>query len=90
MYNENNEQIFIKIDPDKEAVEFLLAAQAIEMIRAKIVTKDEIRATVESGRQDNTNYSKTFVMPNYNVAMTVFVRVDGFLRIIENVEKLYF
>lgn len=91
MYNENDDQLFIKIEADKDPVEFFLASQVMEMLRATIVTKDEIRATVETGRQDEISvFAKTFTMLGYNIAMTVFVRIDGFLRVVEHVEKLYF
>jgi hypothetical protein len=91
VYNEKDDQIFIRLKSDEEPIEFLIADQPLEMIRANVTTKEEIRETVEIGRQDTPNlYAKSFSMQGYSVAMTVFVKVDGFLRIIENVEKLYY
>ena len=91
MYNERDDQLYIRANPSEEPLEFLLAEQPLEMIRANIITKDEIRATVETGRQDTPNlYAKLFSMQGYSIAMNVFVQIDGFLRIVENVEKLYF
>lgn len=91
MYNEKDDQIFIKLPKDEQLTEFLLDKQPLEFIRAGIVTKDEIRETVENGRQDKPDvYAKVFAMQDYNIAMNVTVKIDGFFRIIENVEKLYF
>lgn len=91
MYNENDEQLFIKIDPDKDSVEFLLMEQPLEMIKAGIVSKFEIREAVEIGRQDVINiYSRAFPMQTYNIVMNVYVQIDKFLQTIESVEKRYF
>lgn len=84
MYNEKDDQIFNQLDANKEPVEFLIDKQPLEFIRAGIVTKDEIRETVEDGVQEDNIYAKTFVMQDYIIAMTVFVRI------VESVEKLYF
>lgn len=90
VYNEKDDQLFIKLKPDEEPIEFLLGQQPLEMIRAGVATKQEIRETVEIGGQDVVNtYSKAFTMQGYNLIMNVYVQIDGFLRIIENVEKTY-
>lgn len=91
MYNKKDDQLFIKLNSDGEPVEFLIETQPLELIRAGIVSKQEIRETVETGRQDIVEtYSKAFEMQGYNVVMNVYVRIDEFLRIIENVEKTYY
>ena len=89
-YNEKDDQIFIKMDPDQDAVEFLLSDKVLEFLRAKIVTKDEIRVTVETGLfNDSEMYSKTFIMDGFSILMNVFVYVDEYLRIINKVEKTF-
>ena len=91
MYNERNDQLYIRVNPSEQPLEFLLAEQPLEMIRANIITKDEIRATVETGMQnENEIYAKTFVMDGFSIVMNGFVRVDEYLKIVEKVEKLYF
>lgn len=89
MYNENDDQLFIKLDPDQDPIEFLVAEQPLELIRANIVTKDEIRKTVENGFYAEGAYSKTFTMQGFSVAMNVFVIIDDFLRIVINVESYF-
>lgn len=91
MYNEKDDQIFIQLQSDQEPTEFLLDKQCLEMIRSGIVSKVEIRDTVETGRQDVIDtYSKAFIMSGYDIIMNVYVRIDEFLRVVEYVEKTYF
>lgn|GEM_PF-2517839 len=92
MYNnEKSDQLFIRLDPKKDPIEFLLDRQPLEMIRASILTKEEIRQTIETGFLDvPSTYSKAFKMPNYDIVMNVFVRIDDYLRVIEKIEKVYF
>jgi len=92
VYNdEKDDQLFIKLNPDKDPIEFLLEKQPLEMIRSGILTREEIRETVETGFLDvPSTYSKAFKMRNYNIVMNVFVRIDDYFRVIENVEKVYF
>lgn len=90
MYNERNDQLFVKIDPDKDAVEFLLSDQPLEMIRANVVTKQEIRETIETGIQNEQElYAKTFILDGFSIIMNVFVYIDEYLRIVSKVEKVY-
>lgn len=90
VYNEKDDQIFIKLDSNEEPVEFLIAKQPLEFIRAEILTKDEIRETVETGFYSEGVYSKSFGMQEFSIAMNVFITIDDFLRIVTNVEKLYY
>lgn len=89
--SETEEQIFLKLKSEQDLVEFLLDKQALAMIRAGFITRDEIRQTVETGfRNKNEMYSKTFFLEEHNLGMNVFVYLDEFLRVVNKVEKLYF
>ena len=46
---ENEDQIFIKLDPDSPPVEFLISQQPLAMIRGGFIIKDAIREAIETG-----------------------------------------
>lgn len=85
---EKDEQIFIKLESDQEPVEFLLTKQPLNMIRGGFVTKNDIRNTIEMGSSYVENeYIYGFELSELALFVTVTVRIDNFLRIIDNVEK---
>lgn len=85
-----DDQIFIRLNPDEEPIRFLLTAQPLEMIRANVVTQDEIRITVETGHMDVDDlFSQSFPMSGFNITMNVYVRMNDVIRTIEYVEKTY-
>ena len=91
MYNEKDDQIFIRLEPNTNPVEFLLTKQPLRMIQANYVNKAEVRKTVENGLPlESEKYYMTFERTELGLAITVSVQIDGILRIIENVEAFIF
>lgn len=91
MYNEKDDQIFIKLDGNENPTEFLLTKQPLLMLRANFVTKDQLRETVEIGIQiESEKYIRIFELEHLDLAMAVEVRIDVILRIVENVEAIIF
>lgn len=85
---EQNDQIFIKIDSNKKPVEFLLTKQPLAMIRGGFTTKDGIREAVEMGRVYTPDeYMHGIQLIDLGLFITLSVRIDRFLKIIDNVEK---
>jgi len=85
---EKDDQIFIKIDSNKDAVEFLLTEQPLAMIQGQFITKDDIRQAVEHGTSyvlDEYIYGTE--LTDLGLFVTLTVKIDSFLKIIDNVEK---
>lgn len=87
---EQDDQIFIQLDADSEPIEFLIVDDIIDYVRAGIVTKDEIRQTVEDGTLEGATYSRTFPVEGYRILYNIHVRIDKYLRTVEEIEKVYF
>ena len=91
VYNEKDDQIFIQLEANVDPVEFLLTKQPLKMIQAKFVNKEEVRKTVENRLQPEIEkYYMTFERTELGLAITVSVKIDDVLRIVENVEALIF
>lgn len=85
---DHDSQIFIRIDPGEDPIEFLLITQPMEMIKGGFVTKDDIRNTVEIGKTyDLPNlYSIASTVEGLEIVVTFEVRIDTILQTIENIE----
>jgi hypothetical protein len=85
---EQYDQIFIRIETNKDTVEFLLAKQPLDMIRGGFVTKDEIRQTVETGNAYIPNeYTLGIELTEFDLFITIAVKIDNVLKIVHTVEK---
>lgn len=85
---DRDDQIFIQLNPNEEPVEFLLSKQPLNMIRGEFVTKNDIRNAIEIGASYIENeYIYGYEIGELELFVTVTVRIDNFLRIIDNVEK---
>ena len=85
---DHDSQIFIRINPVEDPIEFLLTTQPMEMIKGGFVTKDDIRNTVETGQSySKDEYMKAFPVENVSVVINISVDIDPILRTIEKVEK---
>jgi len=85
---EQDDQIFININPDKEPVEFLLTTQPLAMIRGGFTTKKDIKQAVEAGSSYVVDeYIHGVELTDLGLFVTLDVRIDSFLKIIDNVEK---
>ena len=85
---ERDDQIFIRIDPDQEPIEYLLAEQPRGMIRGQFATKEEIRQVVETGSSyEEEEYTKLYIYPEFHVMVTIWVQLDHTLRMVLKIEK---
>lgn len=91
MYNEKDDQIFIRLNNAEEPTEFLLDYQPMAMIASGYITKNQVRETVETGLElESERRKKAFVTHHPELVMTVDVRIDVVLRIIDEVKMLVF
>ena len=88
---DTDSQIFFQLEPNKEPVEYLLDRQALNMIKGNHVTKDEIKDVVETGSTYIVDeYGKAYRDLSLSLVITITVRIDPVLRIVDNVEKHIF
>ena len=81
---DHDSQIFIRIYPDKDPIEFLLTKQPLEMIKGGFVTKEDIRNTVEAGKTYDAPdlFSIAVIVEDLEIVVTFEVWVDIVLRTI--------
>lgn len=85
---ERDDQIFIRIEPDEDPVEFLLTEQPLRMIKYGYATKDDIRVTVESKRTyADDMFTNSILLTNQGIIIVFQVRIDPVLKTVSLVEK---
>lgn len=88
---EQSNQIFIQIDPDNKPVEFLLLEQPLDMIKAGVVTKKQIRETIEKGFKHPNEANEVFTRVNqyedHPLLLYITVEADLMLRYIKKIEQ---
>lgn len=80
-------QVFIQFDPNDEPIEFLLLEQPLEMIRANIVTDQQVRETIEKGFQHpNETFTRVDQYGEHRLLLYITIEIDVVLRYIKKIE----
>jgi len=81
-------QIFIQLDSNNEPVEFLLLDQPLEMISANVVTKQQVRETIEKGFQHpNETFTRVDQYRTHRLLLYITIEIDIVLRYIKKIEQ---